>query len=458
MTAHSISSSSSSSSESDFGAYHIQPRPPVPTPLSTNQARSESNGDSVESEASSSYVPFWRSGQQVPRHAAPPPPPRDKKPALIQVCRLSQDVATQELANSHGLTVVDIAWEDMDRDKFSVLGPNITDVSLRAKGFSRPCSIIRKPNYTDHTGDFSISQFQIKVGNKEGDPLRNVPLRKYINDIFRHYGALQEVIAPSHEVLVSAQSCVIPLSSGRQEFNIEMYNYKTKSPYPGCLTIVSSAEGSSSQISTRTGSHLLFHNQDGSKCNFFAERLKDVRVREGRPVEGPVTAEEDEKRVLLVFQVPLKVPQRKSVLAPPPPGRAARGAGTSQDPPTLPPLCGVRRASAPSYGSAASYVGTDHAQIGHTAPVGQFHPYHGDLIFDNEAAIRGTVQHYVVTDRPSLRKSDVAEMASFIDSVYEGANRQGSLVVDDDAETRATAPQHGPSDGRERLKPWFLAP
>ena len=42
------------------------------------------------------------------------------------------DQRTQKLARKHGLSVVNVTWEDTGRSKGSVWGPNISDMTMRA--------------------------------------------------------------------------------------------------------------------------------------------------------------------------------------------------------------------------------------------------------------------------------------------------------------------------------------
>ena len=495
MTAFGINDASSGS---NFAAYRASSPGDATAPLEENSTQS-SGADDILEQASSTQpatnLAFWR------RRDTASAASRHSEPNIEHVCRLSQDPTTLRLARDYELSVVDISWDDMARSAYSCVGPNITDVSLRAKGFSRLCSIVRKPNFTDHTGDFKVGQFKVKVGNETGTSLRNQPLRDYLNNIFRKAGSSDDVIDPSHDILVAAQSCVLPVSSSRREFNIELFNYQTSAQYPACLAVVSSAKGTSAQIITERGAQPLFHNQDGRACNFFAERLQDVRQREGRPAEGPVTAEEEGRKMLLVFQIPLKIPvppnrlyspflgkvtygastygqplpMMASLAVPPsPPGSLSVyapgcGATLSAPPPPPPPSRSKAVAPPPRLRAAApppppgraavSFRGADHAQLGITEPKGPFKgaPGRSKLELDPKAAIRCTVQHYVVTDQSSLAEAEMAEISSAIEDVYRSARAQGSLVTDADASSRATAPSNLFAQGAIPQNLWFWA-
>lgn len=423
----------------------------------------------VERYVPDNVVPFWR----VPREEKAAgttlaPPPRSRTDHLSHVCRLGQDSASQQMARRYGLSVVDAAWEDMARDKHSSFGHRMTDLSLKAHGFHRPCSIVRKPNFSDHTGDFDISQFNIKVGNEAGRSLHTEPLRDYVNRILVSDGSCQPaVIPPSHEVLVSAQSCLLPLAEGHVDFNVEQYSYQARKPYASSLTVLSSVDGTSAQFVTSAGRTSLCYNRDGTSLPFSAERLKAVRVREGRPEEGPVSAEEEQKKLLLIFQIPLKVPTPKDPLTSfpenlylPMSGASASSRASYDFAPgsSARPNYALGASTGSSYAAGAAWMGTDHAQVGvsKTGKSGIFTSYKHPIIFDPSAAIRCTVQHYLVTDRPTLLESDMAEMAKAIEDVYQGAKRQGSLVTDADAISRATAPNLALAEGYRQSRPWYL--
>ena len=90
--------------------------------------------------------------------------------------------------------------------------------------------------------------------------------------------------------------------------------------------------------------------------------------------------------------------------------------------------------------------GVDHAQLGVTEARGPFLGAPGTtrLELDPLAAIRCTVQHYLTSDDGLLVEEDIAGVRATMDRVYSRARRQGSLVVDRDANGRSTAPGHQP--------------
>ncbi len=395
---------------------------------------------------------------------------------LAHVCRLARDPEVCSLAAKHGLSVVDVAWEDTSRFANSCLGSNITDVTLRAKDYAQRCSIIRKPNFTDHTADFDIGQFRVQVGNEKQQTLQQRPLRDYLNQIFSNAGGPDEAIAASHQILVSAQTCVLPLHKDACEFNVELFNYQTSKQHPACLAIVCSAESTTAHIISERGAQKLFVNLDGQAKNFLAERLKVVREREGRKVEGQMSQQEEERNVLLVFQVPLKIPPA----APYPMGAFMSGVSPyamegfissmgcmmestssslmacSTTTESMP--YGASRAGVGARASCDDFVfipkGTEHAQLGFGKSHGKFEGAPDAMTFeiDPDAAIRCTVQHYLVSDTGKLTEADIVGIKETIDKIYGSGDKQGSLVVDADRHQRSTVPK-----GAGRGHHWFFA-
>lgn len=65
----------------------------------------------------------------------------------------------KSLLNSYGLDAHTVCWEDTARNKNSCVGPNISDMTLRAEGTNMP--VIRRPNFTDITVDHPIDKFNV---------------------------------------------------------------------------------------------------------------------------------------------------------------------------------------------------------------------------------------------------------------------------------------------------------
>lgn len=227
---------------------------------------------------------------------------------LREISGLANNRMAASLAESYGMKIMNVAWEDTARTKGSCFGPNISDMTLNVNGLNMP--LIRKPNFADITSDQDITKFSLVVGNEnenESDK-RLVTLKDYLSNIGMYLGnsnAKNMYLERDSKILTSAQACVLPLHDGEVEFNVKLYNYQS-SLEPAVLVIVSSSEGTSSQIVTGRSCTLYF-NKNGTNANFIAERLTDDRVRRGVAVEGAMTNEEKQRNALLIFQIPLKV-------------------------------------------------------------------------------------------------------------------------------------------------------
>ena len=71
------------------------------------------------------------------------------------------DQEVQRMARQHGLQVLDVTWEDTARFDDSVVGPNISDMTIQVQhqapgrdDYELSCMpVIRYPNFTDLSGD-----------------------------------------------------------------------------------------------------------------------------------------------------------------------------------------------------------------------------------------------------------------------------------------------------------------
>lgn len=234
---------------------------------------------------------------------------------LDTVSKLQSNMRLRLLAESHGLNVVSVAWEDTARTKGSCWGPNISDMTLAVvpdpaqRDKTRPMPIIRRPNFADVTTDCDMDAFSVVVGNEYGfcNGKETIPLKTYLEDIttYTKNHLIGTLVLPRDEkILTSVQACVLPLHEGSVEFNVQLYNYGSFGDSPGVLVILASSEGTSTCVVD--GTTPLYFNKAGMAANFLAQRLSDDRRRRGVPLDGPMTTEEKNRNALLVFQVPLK--------------------------------------------------------------------------------------------------------------------------------------------------------
>jgi hypothetical protein len=241
--------------------------------------------------------------------------------ALARVKNMPGDAATRKVLDAHGLVCVSTAWEDNARSKNSIWGPCVTDMTLRVYGERLP--IVRPPNYSDLTWDVKIEDVPLLVGNEHGEPLRTVTLKEYLAN-FRNYlhapGTWLNTTTPSllalerdTHVLMSAQACFLPVPADHGDkipFHVALYNYQSRKTDPAVLVIVASSLGTSARVLDSNAAMEFAFNQNGDACPLTGQRLTASRAERGKPLEGPMDAEEKAQNMLLIIQVPLKqVPQ-----------------------------------------------------------------------------------------------------------------------------------------------------
>jgi hypothetical protein len=337
------------------------------------------------------------------------------------------DQGATTIAAQHGLSLVNVTWEDTGRSKGSSWGPNISDMTIGVRdsaGKLHPMPVLRFDNFSDVTADVSSDKFWILTGNERGDELEAVRLDQALQNLrgFLHEpesweGRQRSVWADRDEhVLVSAQACLLPVPArGEATFTPVLYNYQSYPGDPAVLTMVATREGTSISVIENDGGYLsqpLFFNQDGLRAPFVAERLSDW-VADGAAPAATAPREQAVQagmnNVVLVVQVPLK--QQR-------PHQAFMGLGDSD--------IMLETTSAP-----ASDRGMEPAVIGHGAVEGPFTELN-DLRIERDSTlpIRVTVQFYQATDSGTLTDADAAQLRAQIDRVYADAGFVGSLVTE----------------------------
>jgi hypothetical protein len=337
------------------------------------------------------------------------------------------DQGATTIAAQHGLSLVNVTWEDTGRSKGSSWGPNISDMTIGVRdsaGKLHPMPVLRFDNFSDVTADVSSDKFWILTGNERGHELEAVRLDQALQNLrgFLHEpesweGRQRSVWADRDEhVLVSAQACLLPVPArGEATFTPVLYNYQSYPGDPAVLTMVATREGTSISVIENDGGYLsqpLFFNQDGLRAPFVAERLSDW-VADGAAPAATAPREQAVQagmnNVVLVVQVPLK--QQR-------PHQAFMGLGDSD--------IMLETTSAP-----ASDRGMEPAVIGHGAVEGPFTELN-DLRIERDSTlpIRVTVQFYQTTDSGTLTDADAAQLRAQIDRVYADAGFVGSLVTE----------------------------
>jgi hypothetical protein len=343
----------------------------------------------------------------------------EPKTLLDVVSGIASDRAVSSLAQSYGLDVNTVSWEDVGRSKGSCWGPNITDMTLCTEKRNMP--VLRKPNFADVTADRPLTDFTVMVGNETGSELKQVTLKQYLENINTYTGNpnIKSLLCErDNTVLTSAQACVLPLTDGAVEFCVQMYNYQSyDSGDPAILVIMVSAQGTSTQVVY--GNTPIYFNDNGEATNMRAERLSDDRKKRSVPVDGPMTAEEKNRNALFIYQVPLKQKPRQII-------RKCMGERYM----TVP--MGMK-----SRGFEKAVLSKGRSMGKHTGTNGL------TLERDYRFPIRCTVQYYNVTDIAQVTEDQVKEIASTIDNTYKTAQATGSLVLG--TTDRKTEPVLSPS-------------
>jgi hypothetical protein len=331
----------------------------------------------------------------------------------------------QSLAQQHGLSLVNVTWEDTGRSKGSVWGPNISDMTIGvrdASGALHPMPVFRFDNYEDKTADLSPDDLMLSVGNERDRALRPVTLtsllrnlRGYLHDPTSWAGTRRSLLAERDDhVLVSAQACFLPIRrAGEATFTPVIYNYQSSPNNPGVAVIVATREGTSIQLVDNDQGYLsdvLFFNENGERAPFTGVRKSDFDA--SRQSSGPVAAgNEDGLNVVLLIQVPLK---QKEV---------ARG--------WFDGLGAADMQAAPSASVAKESAGVEDAVIGHGPVEGPFEEFQGLAVErDPRFPVRVTVQFYKATSDGRVTDADVRELRRQIDRVYASGDYVGSLVTD----------------------------
>ena len=387
--------------------------------------------------------------------------------AIGAVVEMPSNQALQQRAGGLGLNVLNVLWEDTGRFAGSSVGPNISDVTLQVRepvgGGTRThlLPVIRFPNFSDKTADIAADKLWIKVGNQaKGGQVVTVPLtevlahlREYLTDPDSVIGEGNLLAARDTHFLASAQHVFVPIpQKGKAEFNPVIFNYQSQPGNPAVLTLLATRQGTSVAVIENTGGdqsfqgggQQLFHNNQGQKTTFTAERKSDVkaRIEAGQATAQDAGALDDGADMLLIIQVPLKFTERQRG------GFDGYGSGGVGDMAMDAPMAASAPAmeSAPK-GSMAKRSGAvsdvENAVIGHGEDLGPVVEGHQmKLERDDRFPVRVTVQFYKATSNGVISDADLKEAKSQIDKVYAKGDYVGSLVV--------------PEGGRHRPTDWHL--
>ncbi len=353
------------------------------------------------------------------------------------------DAGAQQLADEHGLQILNVTWEDTGRYKDSAVGPNISDMTIQvqleeADETSVHCMpVIRFPNFSDKTADLDPGKFHLLVGNEKGAAKQRVSLEQflknptlYLTDAGSWRGEGRRSLWSAKrdsKVLVSAQACFLPVPrEGKATFNPVLFNYQSMAGDPAVLTILVTPEGTSTTVidnqrdAFSEGSswgQRLFFNENGQRASLAGQRASDYaaaadkRDAESAPIPSAEAAGQEGMNLVMLIQVPLKQrnPASFGVMG---------GSGFA-----------LSESSAVAF-AAAPRSDVEEAVIGHGELEGAFTEIDNlDIERDERFPIRVTVQFYKATSNGVVNAADLETIKQQIHSVYEQGDAVGSLVV-----------------------------
>lgn len=400
------------------------------------ETESESETETeTESDIAAGTVTATEPAPEPEPDALPTPPDPDAlRNAVRQVVRMPNDRALVRAARAHRMRIQNLSWEDTGRWMGSAVGPNISDLTLeviervpgrggRTRTRTSLLPVLRYPNFTDRTADVPADRFWVRVGNhrsgaQPGD-LQPVPLtevlshlRTYLSDPSSLQGESDDFTAPRDtHYLVSAQHVFVPVPDGvRVEWAPVLFNYQSEPGAPGVLCLVITREGTSITIIENRPDPIypegwgqrLYFNHGGQRTTFTAERRSDVaaRIAAGQARPEDATALEEGADMVMIVQVPLRLPQRSL------------------------------RAAARGHGGGGAVSDVERAVVGHGLEEGPFHEVRNRRIRrDPRFPIRVTVQFYRATSNGVVSPADLDAAVATIERVYAEADYVGSLVV-----------------------------
>lgn len=377
----------------------------------------------------------------------------DNKEAVDEVVNIHKNNSLCNIARKYELDIQPISWEDTARFKNSCWGPNISDMTLSlsqgANKDERLLPMIRAPNFADKTSDMAIEKFSVTVGNERpssslsSSTVQRITLQDYLTNAPKYLSSDKNIngivdgintkvkslyLERDKNILTSAQFCILPLSKGKCEFNVSLYNYQSTKENPAVLVIVASSQGTSAQVIV-DGKTRLYFNHHGKAANFQAVRLKDDRAARGKIVEGKMDLEEQERNVLFVYQVPLKqkVVARNNFYDDC--NEQLQCLSTSSN--CVLELHSKSFSKSTNSSGGRKKRGMDHAMLN----VGATHSDYvgvGDYEIERDPRfpIRCTLKYYKVTDDANIPESEFQEMYEKILKTYKTGVQFGSLVID----------------------------
>jgi hypothetical protein len=382
-----------------------------------------------------------------------------------EVASLHRNNNVRSLAESHGLTVNLVTWEDTARNKGSCYGPNISDMTLQLTQSDRNLPVFRKNNFADVTADMEAKTLSLTVGNEvinnQKQELKRISLEEYLTNASKYIAP--EVgnlwLKKDEHILTSVQHCFLPVEKDEVSFNVQLFNYQSSETDPAVLVIVGSSQGTSAQTVTSTTEKLFFNNH-GEASDYIAERLKIERQRLGKQIEGKMNKDEQERNVLFIYQVPLKqkpkprydpfeyivnessmsnsfmessqldCAQSQSYMQPE--CALVKCADSKPKSSFMKNLFTTNSSSTNSLpGCVGPKMGIDHVMLKAGKSHSKFQGTRGlKLERDERYPIRLTLQFYQGTDTNNIPETVIQEMGEKITSIYKKGVDMGSLVIE----------------------------
>lgn len=345
----------------------------------------------------------------------------DSRSFVNTIASITGNSAVASKLNLYNLRAHSVAWEDTSRNKNSCWGSNISDLTLKVEGIRMP--LIKAENFTDVTADIPVDKLpKLVVGNESGSQTSLVSLSEYLANFETYCGvATGEKMSLYHErdsnILTSAQACVLPITVGKCEFVVDLYNYQSNHDEPAVLVVMATAYGTSAQV-VCGGNTILYFNDNKTSRLFKAERMAQRRTVLGISATGPMTTEEKALNGIYIYQIPLKVrtrpiPVKESAWVP------LSGPGECYFSCAEPNSLGMDRAILSLGSEQGPYKG-----------ILQTNGSPHKLVRDTERPIRLTVQFYLCTDTVNMTDGNVKEIADQIRRIYDQGLNESSLVVD----------------------------
>lgn len=354
--------------------------------------------------------------------------------------QLPSDRQVRSQLEKFGMTITETSWQDAGRYNNSSGGSNISDVTLAALVVNRKGDvetvkqpIIRLDNYKDITVDVDLDKVFIPVGNSWGVTPFAVSLREFIENMGEFTSWREKVgnllAARDKEVLVSAQSAILPVTEGGEaHFVPAIYNYQSTASHSAALVILVSNRGTSVTLIDNTRDkvtdgrgQMLFHNNNGKKTAFTAQAESEVqgstdgqqRIDELKK-SGMAIAEQSGVNQVMMITIPLKYPKVPRRM--------------------YSPL--LATANLESFGARSLRASSVDRAVVDVAKYSlgdfvEFNQKSEKVERDDSLPIRVDVVRYMVSNTNQLTKEDLAKFPEELRGIYEAGKNIGSLVTGD---------------------------